>query len=183
MRLVLLGPPGVGKGTQGRLLSADKGWALISTGEMLREAAARGTTLGREAALTMARGQLVSDDVMVGLVRERTTEPDAEQGFVLDGFPRTVPQADALDAMMKERGHRLDGAVLLLAPEEELVARLSRRWQCPVRGRRTASTVTTIRTPRWCSARTTRRRRCGSGSRCTAARPRRSWITTGAAAG
>jgi adenylate kinase len=132
MRLVLLGPPGVGKGTQGRRLSADKGWALISTGEMLREAAARGTPLGREAAQTMARGQLVSDDVMVGLVRERTADPDARDGFVLDGFPRTVPQADALDAMLKERGQKLDGAVVLQAPEEELVVRLSRRWQCPV---------------------------------------------------
>jgi adenylate kinase len=80
----------------------------------------------------MARGQLVSDDVMVGLVRERIADPDAREGFVLDGFPRTVPQADALDAMLKERGQRLDGAVVLQAPEEELVVRLSRRWSCPV---------------------------------------------------
>ncbi len=100
VRVVLLGPPGVGKGTQGRRLAAEKGWALISTGEMLREAVAKGTELGREAGRRMAGGELVGDDVMVGLVRERTLEDDARDGFVLDGFPRTVPQADAGSASM-----------------------------------------------------------------------------------
>src|SRR5258705_13585926 len=91
VRVVLLGPPGVGKGTQGRRLAAERGWPLISTGEMLREAVARGTDLGHAARAQIDSGLLVSDGVMIGLVRERTSEPDARTGFVLDGFPRTVP--------------------------------------------------------------------------------------------
>lgn len=131
MRLVLLGPPGVGKGTQGRRLATDRGWALISTGDMLRDAVARQTPLGKQAKQIMDAGQLVPDDVMVGLVRERTQEADARGGFVLDGFPRTVPQADALGAMLAERSLKLNMAVLLAAPDEELVRRLSSRWECP----------------------------------------------------
>ncbi len=132
MRLVLLGPPGVGKGTQGRRLATERGWALISTGDMLRDAVARQTPLGKQAKQIMDAGQLVPDDVMVGLVRERTSEADTREGFVLDGFPRTVPQADALGAMLAERSQELDLAVLLQAPDEELVRRLSSRWECPV---------------------------------------------------
>jgi adenylate kinase len=132
MRLVLLGPPGVGKGTQGRRLATERGWALVSTGDMLRDAVAKQTPLGVQAKKLMDAGQLVPDDVMIGLVRERTLEADALNGFVLDGFPRTVPQADALGAMLAERSLRLDVAVLLAAPDEELVRRLSSRWECPV---------------------------------------------------
>jgi len=132
MRLVLLGPPGVGKGTQGRRLATERGWALVSTGDMLRDAAAKQTPLGKQAKQLMDAGQLVPDDVMIGLVRERTVEKDARGGFVLDGFPRTVPQADALGAMLAERSLELDLAVLLQAPDEELVRRLSSRWECPV---------------------------------------------------
>ncbi len=132
MRIVLLGPPGVGKGTQGRRLASRKGWPLISTGEVLRAAATRGTSLGLEARRVMDEGRLVSDDVMIGLVRERTLLPDAEVGFVLDGFPRTVLQAEALDALLAERGHALDTALALSAPEDELVQRLSARRECPV---------------------------------------------------
>lgn len=132
LRLVLLGPPGVGKGTQGRRLATEHGWPLISTGEMLREAVARRTPLGVEAQRLMDAGQLVGDDVMIGLVKERTGQSDAEAGFVLDGFPRTVPQADALDAMMGERGRTLDSAVSLTAPRDELVRRMSARRECPV---------------------------------------------------
>lgn len=132
MRLVLLGPPGVGKGTQGRRLATERGWALISTGEMLRDAVAKQTPLGKQAKQLMDAGQLVPDDVMIGLVRERTVESDAHGGFVLDGFPRTVPQADALGAMLSERSQDLNMAVLLQAPDEELVRRLSSRWECPV---------------------------------------------------
>jgi len=131
VRIVLLGPPGVGKGTQGRRLAAERGWALISTGEILRDAVARGTPLGLEAKRVMDQGGLVSDDVMIGLVRERTAQPDAADGFVLDGFPRTVPQAEALDAMLAERGARVDGALSLDAAEEELVRRLGDRRECP----------------------------------------------------
>ena len=132
MRLVLLGPPGVGKGTQGRRLAAEKGWALISTGEMLREAIAKGTALGRQAGRQITGGELVGDDIMIGLVRERTREEDARNGFVLDGFPRTVPQADALDALLAERSQRLDAVLVMAAPEDELVRRLSGRLECPV---------------------------------------------------
>lgn len=132
VRLVLLGPPGVGKGTQGRRLANGHGWALISTGEMLREAAARRTPLGIEAQRLMDAGQLVGDEVMIGLVKERTGQPDAAAGYVLDGFPRTVPQADALDAMLEERGQTLDVAVSLAASQDELVRRMSARRECPV---------------------------------------------------
>jgi adenylate kinase len=132
MRWVLLGPPGVGKGTQGRRLATGRGWALISTGDMLRDAVAKQTPLGLEAKQLMDGGNLVPDDVIVGLVRERSLEPDAAAGFVLDGFPRTVPQAVALDAMLAERSLKLDAVALLLAADEELVRRLSSRWECPV---------------------------------------------------
>lgn len=131
MRVILLGPPGVGKGTQGRRLATERGQALISTGDMLRDAVARQTPLGVQAKKLMDAGSLVPDDVIVGLVRERTLEPDALAGFVLDGFPRTVPQAEALDAMLAERSLKIDAAVLLTAPDEELVRRLSSRWECP----------------------------------------------------
>lgn len=131
MRVILLGPPGVGKGTQGRRLATDRGQALISTGDMLRDAVARQTPLGVQAKKLMDAGSLVPDDVIVGLVRERTLEPDALAGFVLDGFPRTVPQAEALDAMLAERSLKIDATVLLTAPDEELVRRLSSRWECP----------------------------------------------------
>ena len=131
MRIVLLGPPGVGKGTQGRLLAAEYGWVLISTGEILREAVIRKTPLGVEAKRQMDAGLLVQDEVMIGLVRDRTLEPDALNGFVLDGFPRTVPQALALDAMLAQRGQSLDAVVSLAAPVEELVRRIAARRECP----------------------------------------------------
>jgi len=132
MRLVLLGPPGVGKGTQGRRLAAERGWALISTGDMLRDAVAKRTPLGQQAKQLVDAGQLVPDGVMIGLVRERTLQADARGGFVLDGFPRTIPQADALGAMLAERSLELNVAVLMQAPDEEIVRRLSSRWECPV---------------------------------------------------
>ena len=132
MRLVLLGPPGVGMGTQGRRLAAECGAALISTGEILREAVARATPLGLEARRQMDRGRLVADDVMIGLVRERTAEADARDGFVLDGFPRTVPQAEALDATLAERGLTVDVVLYLWVGEEELIRRLRGRRECPV---------------------------------------------------
>lgn len=132
MNIVLLGPPGVGKGTQGRRLNAEFGWPLISTGEMLRDAAARGTPLGLEAKRMSDAGDLVPDDVMIGLVRERLSQPDASTGFILDGFPRTTIQASALDDILAERGTSLDTVALLNAPGEELVRRLGARRECPV---------------------------------------------------
>jgi adenylate kinase len=132
VRLVLLGPPGVGKGTQGRRLAGDNGWALISTGEILRDAVARKTPLGLEAQRRMDEGLLVPDDVMIGLVRGRVKEPDASGGFVLDGFPRTVPQAQALDEMLEAGNQRLNAVVSLTASVPELVRRLGARRECPV---------------------------------------------------
>jgi len=131
VKVVLLGPPGVGKGTQGRRIAQDEGWALISTGEMLREAVARATPLGLAAQRQMDDGQLVGDDVMIGLVRERTLELDALRGYVLDGFPRTVVQAQALDRLLGERGESLDAVVWLRADEAELARRLAARRECP----------------------------------------------------
>lgn len=132
MRIVLLGPPGVGKGTQGRLLAQEYGWLLISTGEILRDAVDQQTPLGVEAKRQMNSGQLVADDVMIDLVRDRTLEPDAAKGFVLDGFPRTVPQAIALDAMLSGRGRSLDAVASLAAPVDELVRRIGARRECPI---------------------------------------------------
>lgn len=128
----MLGAPGVGKGTQGRRLAAVCGCPLISTGEILREAVARGTPLGLEARRQMDSGQLVDDGVMIGLVRERTGEPDTGEGFVLDGFPRTVPQAEALDAMLAARGQQIDVVLSITVNEDELVRRLRGRRECPV---------------------------------------------------
>jgi adenylate kinase len=132
MRIVLLGPPGVGKGTQGRRLAAERGWVLISTGEILRDAVARRTQVGLEAQRRMDRGLLVPDIVMIELVRARLARPDVARGFVLDGFPRTVPQADALERMLEERGQSLSGVMCLAIPEERLVRRLTARRECPV---------------------------------------------------
>ena len=113
-------------------MASEYGWPLISTGEILREAVGRNTPLGIEAKRQMDGGLLVADPVMIGLVKERTEAPDAAAGYVLDGFPRTVPQAEAWDALLAERGHALDAVVSLTAPDEELVKRLTERRECPV---------------------------------------------------
>ena len=130
MRLIFLGPPGAGKGTQARDLAREWGVPQIATGEMLREAVAAGTPLGREAKRIMDSGALVSDDVMIGLIAERLRQPDATGGFILDGFPRTIAQAEALDRLLKDLGHKLDGVLFFDVTEPELVRRLTGRRLC-----------------------------------------------------
>ena len=131
MILVLLGPPGSGKGTQAKRLIAERGWPQLSTGDMLRSAIGKGTKLGLEAKTFMDKGSLVPDAVVIGLIRERIQAPDCNAGFILDGFPRTIPQAETLDSMLKEAGRKVDAAVLFDIADGELVGRLSGRRTCP----------------------------------------------------
>jgi adenylate kinase len=130
MRVIFLGPPGAGKGTQARQAAARWGVLQIATGDMLREAMAAGTELGRQAKRYYDAGDLVPDDVIIGLVAEALGRPEAGKGFVLDGFPRTRAQAEALDRLLQERGLHLDRVLLFRVPEAELVHRLSGRRLC-----------------------------------------------------
>ena len=127
MRIVLLGPPASGKGTQAELLSKKFGIPKISTGDMLRAARKAGTPLGKQADEYMAAGKLVPDEVVIGLVRERLGHPDAKKGFILDGFPRTVPQADALEKLLGDRGTPLECTLQIDVPRELLVERATLR--------------------------------------------------------
>jgi adenylate kinase len=130
MILLLLGPPGSGKGTQAKRLSAARGWPQLSTGDMLRAAIAAGTELGKKAKLFMDQGSLVPDEVVIGLIEERILKTDCEPGFILDGFPRTVAQAEALDQMLARQGRQLGKVVLFEISDAELVERLSGRRTC-----------------------------------------------------
>ncbi len=132
--LILLGPPGAGKGTQAEFLVQTLAIAHISTGDMLRSAVGRGTALGLEAKQYMDAGKLVPDALVVGIVRERILEPDCAAGFLLDGFPRTIPQAEALDGAIAELGLSTPTVVNMEAPDEELVRRLSGRRMCDACG-------------------------------------------------
>ena len=131
MQLILLGLPGAGKGTQAKVLADRLGLLHISTGDMFREAAAAGTELGTRAQEYMSRGELVPDEVTIGMLLERIAQPDAGQGIMLDGFPRTVPQAEALDVALGERGTPIDAVLYVQVPESELMTRLTGRWTCP----------------------------------------------------
>jgi len=140
MRLVMLGPPGAGKGTQAQRLVQKYGLLHLSTGEILRAAVASGTPAGLNAKAAMERGELVPDEVVVAIVAERIAQPDAERGFVLDGFPRTVPQAQALDRILGERGVKLNAVIELKVDEGILVKRIETRvTQMTARGERLRS--------------------------------------------
>lgn len=130
MILVLLGPPGAGKGTQANLLTKQRSLVQLSTGDMLRAAVAAGTALGRKAGAIMERGELVPDDLVIGLIAERLDQGDAGQGYILDGFPRTIAQAKALDRLLAERGKQLDRVIEMKVDDDALVERITGRFAC-----------------------------------------------------
>lgn len=142
-RLLLLGPPGAGKGTQAEHLVTELGVPQISTGDMLRAAAAAGTEVGLRAKAFMERGDLVPDEVVIGVARERLGAPDAKNGFVLDGFPRTTAQAEALDEILAEYGVRLERCIAIQVDEEELVGRLLKRAEIEGRADDNEATIRT----------------------------------------
>ena len=131
MRIVLLGAPGSGKGTQAQRLQAKYGVPQVSSGDLLRDSVARGTELGRKAKAVMDSGQLVSDDIVLGLIRDRLAKPDAARGFILDGFPRNIDQANSLNALLKELRQPIDAVLLLEVRRETLMQRLAGRRTCP----------------------------------------------------
>ena len=135
MRIILVGPPGAGKGTQAEKIVAKYNVAHISTGDILRANVKAGTELGKKAKSFMDAGALVPDDVIVGMMRGRLAEDDCKNGFILDGFPRTVPQAEALDSLLAEMGIKLDGVILLDVDDDTVVERLCGRRMCKKCGR------------------------------------------------
>jgi len=132
MNLVFLGPPGSGKGTQADRLAQRTGMSHLSTGDMLRAAVKAGTELGKTAEGFMTRGELVPDDLLIAIIKEKIDSGELNTGFILDGFPRTIPQAKSLRRMLEENDANLDCAILFEVSDEEVVKRLSGRWYCPV---------------------------------------------------
>jgi adenylate kinase len=134
LNLILLGPPGSGKGTQGERLQEDFRLPYYATGDILRTAIKEGTEVGKEAKDYMERGDLVPDEVIIAVIAERVQQEEAADGFILDGFPRTLPQAEALDAKMDELGRRISAAILIKVPDEEVTRRLGGRRTCEQNG-------------------------------------------------
>ena len=134
MNLILLGPPGAGKGTQAKRLQETHGLVQRATGDMVRAVIASGSELGQRVKAIYDAGRLVPDDIIIDMIAARIDEPDCAGGFILDGFPRTVPQAEALDAMLAERARKLDHVILMEVDETELIARIVGRFICPVCG-------------------------------------------------
>jgi adenylate kinase len=134
MNLILLGPPGAGKGTQAKQIAAAQGLKQLSTGDMLRAAVATGTVMGQRAKAIMDKGELVPDAVVVRIISERLDEPDCQAGIILDGFPRTLPQADALEALMKEKKKVLDAVIELKVDDNQLIERIVGRFSCATCG-------------------------------------------------
>ena len=134
MRIVLLGAPGSGKGTQAKRLQADRGWPQVSTGDLLRDSAGAGTAMGLRAKAAMDAGELVADEVVLGIIKDRLGADDASGGYILDGFPRNLAQAGALDGVLAELGQTLDAAVLMDVPHELLMKRLTGRRTCSKTG-------------------------------------------------